>query len=263
MKRAVSLMATAVIVLHLAACSSAPEEPAYADESFMNALSQGLMARWDEADKPEPAGMDYYSSEYSEYLSNLIDIELASIAEYRNASFEDGKLQEAAISYINVLEDSKEAAELIPIDYEEYSSKWEKAYNERSKAISSFVSEFGLTVDEAHQNILDDFIGTAQKVIADEELQVKIDAMFDALNFQFSETSYSYKTYTATLSNNTGATFDYILLTIDLLDESGTILEQAYASTDMLADGSSIILEFTTDKNFTSYEIHPDYYIQE
>ena len=85
MKRAVSLMATAVIVLQLAACSSAPEEPTYADESFMNALSQGLMARWDEADKSEPAGMDYYSSEYSEYLSNLIDIELASIAEYRNA----------------------------------------------------------------------------------------------------------------------------------------------------------------------------------
>ncbi len=264
-KRVLTMLFAAFSILPIFGCSDDQMEsdtPEYADSAFMSDLSESLMARWDEAAKLDQSGYDPYSKEYQEDLIALIDIELNNISEYRSATFEDRNLQEAAISYINILEDTKEAANLLTIDYEDYSLKWTESYNERSKAIAEFASDFGLTVDEAHQSELNDFIGTAQQIEDDEALQEKVNNMLAGLQFSATEQSGSYVTYSATLTNNTGADFAYINMTIDLIDENELILEQAYCNVGVLADGKSILLEFVSDKQFAAYQIHADYDFQ-
>ena len=269
-KKLLILLSALLVLLLLVGCGNQegsekpqePEEPQYADETFMEDLAQGLMDRWDAANS-ENAPVDGYSEEYKEHLISLIDLELAKVADYRSAQFEDRNLQEAAISYINILEDTKEAAMLLTADYEEYLKQWEPLYDERAKAIAAFANDFGLTVDEAHQTDLSEFVIKAKQVEEDEAVKESFDNMIAALDFQLSEDSYGLKTYTATLVNNIGVDFDYISLEINLMDEAGTIIEQTYAGTNTLADGQSIILDFMTDKNFASYEINADYILAE
>ena len=264
MKKRVLAVVFAAFML-LAGCGNTEQtqEPENADAAFMADLSASLMERWDESDKVDAEMLDPYSEEYQTRLIGLIDIELNNLSEYRSATFEDRNLQEDAISYINILEDTKEIADLLTVDYTEYSTQWTEAYNERAKAIKNFVDEYGLTVDEAHQAELEDFIGTAKLVEADEARAQKADEMIAALDFQPVSTSGSYTTYQATMTNNTGADFQYINMTSDLMDDTGLIVGQAYANTNTFVDGKSIVVEFMTDKQFTSYEVHSDYYFAE
>lgn len=264
MKRLVSLLLALMLCVGLSACGSSgqPEAVEYADESFVKDLSKGLESRWDTADIQEAKNLNPESKEYAADLLNVISKETDIIAKYRDAKFENGHLQEACISYLNILEESAELAPTVSVDYYSFSDQWNALQAERSKLIRRFVEEFGLTVDAAHQDDLDSFISEAKAIAKKEEQDGAINSLLTGLVFELSESSYGYKTYKTTLTNTAGVDFDHISLEIDLIDENGTIIDQTYASTGSLANGKSIILEFMTDKVFTKYEITPSYYLQ-
>ena len=268
MKRVISLLLALVLVFALTACGDsktskdgeAKGNTKYADEAFMADLSKGFMARWDKADEIESEGISLLSEEYPQYVKEAIDKELKPIAKYRNETFKDNELQEDCISLLNNLEKSKEIIEGVTTDFVGASEEWANIQAERAKLIEKFVTRHGLEVTSKYQIKLNQILDDAKSVVRDEEKDTKIKEMLTSLDFQLAENDYGYKTYTATLTNNSGEDLDSIYLTIDLLDESGTVIEQAYASADAVKAGKNIKLEFSTDKDFSKYEIHPEYY---
>ena len=263
MKKFYLALAMALAVL-LTGCGAASQtattetEIHYADEDFISDLATGLQSRWDISDNAE---YEEGSEEHKQYAAKLVDAELNVLEKYQSMPFEDSKLQEYAISYINCLKQQQEAASYITTAYETYDEKWTEALNNRTKLIVTFVNDYGLKVDEAHQATLDDFIARAKVINEDEKIKTTIDSMMDNLTIEVSEENYDWKTYEAVLENNTGKDFDYFGITLNIYDSDKVQIESLYSQMQNWKNGTKAKFEFSTDKDFSSYDAKADYNI--
>ena len=235
--------------------SNQTDEPKFVDNAFITDLSHALEKRWDKSDEYAKVGESDNPDHYKEY----VQIELDILSKYENEVFEDSKLKEKALSYINWLKQQDEALAYVNVDYEKYSTLWEEAYNNRTKLISEFVNSYGLTVSDKYQSTLTDLITNAKVVQEKEEDKEKIDALVDSLSFELVENSYGYKTYEAILENTTGKDIKSISFTINLIDEDGVVIETTYDSLSNIKKDQKAKVQFMTDKDFSSLEIEADY----
>lgn len=263
MKKVYLVLAMALAVL-LTGCGAASQtattetEIHYADGDFISDLATGLQKRWDINDVAE---YEEGSDEHKQYDTDLVDAELNVLEKYQSMSFEDSKLQEYAISYINCLKQQKEAVSYITTAYETYDEKWSEAYDNRTKLIMTFVNDYGLKVDEAHQATLDELIANAKVVNEDEKIKTTIDSMMQNLTIEVTKDESGWKTYEAVLENNTGKDFDYFQITLNIYDSDKVQIDSLYDQMQNWKNGTKAKFEFSTDKDFSSYDAKADYNI--
>ena len=246
-----------------AAAVTTASEPAidYADEAFMESLKIGLQNRWDASKEnddmlKENGGVypDTQTEKNSYYI--CIDAELEQISDYTSKQFENTKLQESAIAYINILDDSRKCVDkYLPADNYRFSEEWGKIYNQRSKAIKEFVNVYGLTVDEEYQSTLDEFLSTASYVEEKEDKEEEVQQLVNSIEFELKEDVEGYKTYSAVVENTTDINFEFINLEINLLDADGVIVESTNSNINNFNSGSKARFEFDTMEDFDSYDI--------
>lgn len=80
---------------------------------------------------------------FVEHKTECINAELNLLSGYKDEKFEDSKLQEKVIKYINCLNDSLSTLDYAKSDYDKYITDWSFIYDERSKLIASFYNDFG------------------------------------------------------------------------------------------------------------------------
>lgn len=237
----------------------------YADKDFISSLSKGLEARWDLNDKDEEAQkssgktMQNGSEEQKKAYISYADAELTELDKYRNAKFEDSKLQEKAIKYINLLDDLKAACDYITVDNKKASELYFKAYDERSQLLIDFVNNYGLTASEKHSHILKDLMLKGQEVTKAEDNKNVVKTMTDAIKFEKVESSSEWKKYQAVVENTTDLDFSYYDLSINLLDKDGVIVDTEHANVANWGKGQKAKFEFSSNKEFTSTSIVADY----
>lgn len=183
------------------------EETKYADEQFIKDMSKGLQARWDLIDKNEKKDeeVDPQSQEEKDMTLDCIQAELDCVEKYTDEKFNDSKLQEYAVKYVNLLKQHKDACKYIPVDYYgKYSEELDSIYNERSKIIEDLVENYNLTVDKKHQDTLDEFKTNSQLVKDQDAMEESVKNML--ANIQFTEVSNEdgWKTYQGVVENTTG-----------------------------------------------------------
>ena len=256
MKRVISLLLALCLIFGcLAGCSSSDDEPQYCDQEFLTALTKGLTARWDLDQKVDETEEEYYS--------RLVSAELNKIEEYASQPFEDTKLQEKAIAYINLLKDQEEALTYINVDYLKCDEMWQNAYDARTVAIADFINEYELSFPAKYDDTIKEFMTNSKLVEENQQIEAQVQQMADAIVFELASKSYGFAAYEAIVENVTDRTFEYFALDINLIDADGIILETTYASVNNLAPGKKAKLEFYTDTAFESYEIVVDYYLGE
>lgn len=226
--------------------SSSSDEVKYADQDFIKSMSKGLEARWALTQK----ATDDEST--IEEMQSYIQAELDQISQYESATFEDTKLQEKALRYINVLKDSYENANysLSDKDYD----KWQAYIDERAVLIKDFVDNYGLTVSSKYQATLDEFLANGQAVESQNAQKEAINNLVSGLDFEVTKEEYGWKTYSATLENTTDYDITDLSLEINLLDGEGVIVETAYADANNVKKGQKAKLEFETDAKFEKLE---------
>lgn len=253
-----------ILAILLTGCGAASQtattetEIHYADEDFISDLATGLQNRWDINDVAE---YEEGSDEHKQYDTDLVDAELNVLEKYQSMPFEDSKLQEYAISYINCLKQQKEAVSYITTAYETYDEKWSEAYDNRTKLIMTFVNDYGLKVDEAHQATLDELIANAKVVNENEKIKTTIDSMMQNLTIEVTKDESGWKTYEAVLENNTGKDFDYFQITLNIYDSDKVQIDSLYDQMQNWKNGTKAKFEFSTDKDFSSYDAKADYNI--
>lgn len=242
--------------------SESSQTTQYADQNFIKSLSTGLESRWKLGDKFDAEHAKNNTADVIDVdeRTTLINTELSAINQYKNAEFQDSKLQEKALSYINALNDSLQALNYISSDPEKYITLWEGAYDNRSTLIKDFVENYGLTVDNKYQSTLNELISNAQAVSEKEKQKKLIDKLVSSMKFELAEDDYGYRTYTATVQNNTGINFSTFDININLLDNDGTIVETNYDSISQFNNGSTAKFKFSTDVNFSSTQVSTNYY---
>ncbi len=262
MKKNILIALVFVLVLSLAACGTQQPEasmpPEYCDEAFLNDFTAGLMARWDLTDN-ENSDENKDKSE-RELLTEYINAELSKIEQYRSGLFEDSKLQERAIAYINLLHDQQDALAYINSDYSKYSDLWADAYNKRTQMISAFIADYNLEFPEAYSETVADITTNAKVVTEKNELDQKVQQMVDALNFEMVQNDYGYKTYRAVVENITDQNFSDFSVDVSLINADGVLIATEYAYVENLSPGQKGYMEFFTDQDFATYELTLNYY---
>ena len=249
-KKAVLLLMLIAIVSigMLASCSSGSsgDEPNYADQDFIKSVSKGLEARWKLQDGQK-------DSSATESMREAVQTELAAVEEYKSATFEDSVLQEKALKYINILNDSIENVEYYNSsnDYQ----KWSDVYDQRTMILKDFADNYGLTVSDKYKSNLDELVANGKTA---GEQTVKKEAMqklVDSIEFELKEDDgYGWRTYEAIIENNTDYDIENLSLDLSLLDKDGVIVKTEYASVDNVSKGQKARLEFTTDEEFDRVE---------
>lgn len=275
MKKATVLLASCMIGTGLlfTGCSGSQQESKqeeeihYADEDFVKDMAKGLEARWtlNEQDESKEGydAIDLQSSEYKDMMISYINAELDCIGKYKDEKFEDSKLQEETISYINLLNDHIEICDYIPVDYYgKYLEEFQPIYDGRSKIIQDMADNYGLTVSDKFQSNLDEF-KTNSKLVQEKDAQEQaIDSMLSNITFEEVPDEYAgdWKTYQGVVENTTGSDFSTFAVNINLLNADGVIVETAYDQVSNFTNGAKAQFEFSTDKEFTSTEVTAQYY---
>lgn len=251
-KSAISVMLV-IGIFFLSSCSS-NSTPKYADKAFIQSMSKGLEARWALTDKDEEKKITV------EMMNGYIQAELDQVTKYESATFEDTKLQEKALKYINCLKDSKENVNWYFSDNFEEMEKWEKIKNTRSVLIKDFVENYGLTVSEKYQSTLDEFLATGKSVENKESEKAAVQKLVDDLEFKKVKEEYDWITYQADLINTSNYDIESVSVDISLLDKEGTIIETQYASAENVSKGQKAKMKFSTDTKFDKIKVVLNYY---
>ena len=239
-------------------CSCADSEEVKDDQAFIDNLSKALEARW--RNDIDTSNMD--ADQYRNYLkTQCVEAEQSILGNYEDYTFKDSHLADLAKQYFDALDKQYEGADYFGIDDAKHEKMfYEEGYNARASILKELTEDYGLTVSDIYQSILDEFITAGGVVEEDNTQKEQVQQILDNLNFEKTDESYSWSTYTATIVNTTDTTFSSFSITVDLLDESGVVLEQCYCSIDHWAPGSKNQIEFSTDKSFSSMNFTASYY---
>ena len=245
------------ICVLLSGCSNSnSDEPDYADDEVMAAVADGLEKRWDIADQHEAND----TSQTSESFSEATQAELNAISDFRDRQFEDSKLQEAIISYINKLEEMNQLTEDYPFDSDEFYEGWTRTYDERLVMLKNFVDTYDLEVDSAHANQLSDLMTEANVAVKHSETEDAINSLVSSLVFEQVDEGYGYYSYTATAENTSDYSFTDVSLVLALYDADGVMVQEAYAGVNSWPSGETVKFETGGEVETSQIKVSLEYY---
>lgn len=242
----------------LSGCGSDTINSSFADQQFINDLSEGLEARWDKSDqKPEgPTSVE----EIREY----IQLELDEIESYETAKFNDQKLRNNALAYIEVLHESYEHADYALSD-ENY-ELWQDYEKQRRKLLQLFMRDNDLSLSGKHQDDLEEYVERGETTATQEAKVSAIANMLASLEYKEilgdaraqaiakARGEEGPATYVATFTNTTN--YHIIKLTLDLrlINKDGKVVDNHGVTFKNLKPGDSSEIKLTTDKDFVTIQ---------
>lgn len=242
---AVAILASIALTIFLCACSAAsqsntPQTPDYADDEAMGIIAKGLEARWKAIDDGE-AGDD------AEGLRKLINIEYDIEKPLRDRQFQNSKMQEDVIAFINMNDDS--LAQLNDYKYMslEYLQSAQELIDKRAALLKTFVDEYGLSVGKQYQERLDEIVAVgnaAQKKAASEKA---IKDLVEGIDWEKQDTGYGFVKYSAVVENTTGTSYKNVSLMLALYDEENVRADETYAQISNWEKGEKARFETTSN----------------
>lgn len=213
------------------------------DDDFITALANGLDARWDGWEKYKNAP---FSTDFAKYPK----FELKEIEEYKDKKFEDDKLKELAITYINELKETQKAAEGDDVD------GWQLHQYKRYTLLVSInnIKE----IPAKNQKVLKETLSDGHKVEKENTKQEAIKNLISSVKFEVDQKkSNQFSTeYYAIVENTTEYNIDYVDLLVTLKDSDDVNYRTTYASQSNWKKGTKVRFEFTDyDQKLAKYEI--------
>ena len=256
-KKILLLFAVFCLAVSIAGCSSSKDD--YCDKDFLSAMSKGLNDRW-----KDTSGDDVVpgTDEQKEAFSKIVSNELNNIKDYKDKKFEDSKLQELAIKYINILQDQKDALDYVTVNYEKYEDLWDTAYDERSKLIVEINKKYNLDIDKENEDILKEMETNSKEVKDKENIENSISDMIKNAELKLVSSEYGYKDYEVILENSTSVKLSSFELDVKLKDNDGIIVDTLVDFEDNWEPGTKVKFTFNTDQDFKSYEFVTSYYTE-
>lgn len=121
------------------------------DQEFLELMSQSLSARWDLAQNDENTE-EISDEEYMKYMEDCVSVEKDILGDLRTKEFNDKKLQEYAISYMNALDEQEEGIKYYISDIEKYYDICMTAQDKRAEIIYKLYNDYDLRIDMRYAN---------------------------------------------------------------------------------------------------------------
>lgn len=252
MKRVIAGLMTMLVILSLVACGGQEPEDKMYDEDFIKDFIDGLEKRWDYSDKNT-------STDEKESLDKAINLELDSISKYGGLPFEDSKLQEKSLAYINELKSGLDVLSTYGAD--SFYQDFEKHTAKRTQLITEINEMYPLEFKDKFQPTFEEFLSRGQEVIKEEGIQEEAEALLNNIKFEAQEPEYEgsdYVTYEATAENTSEYSFTSYSISIELMDEDGIVADKTYCYIDDWTPGKKVKIDFITDVDVKSMEVNLD-----
>ncbi len=253
------LFATFALVLGLTACGAQPKDegPDYADDEAMAVIADGLVARSDYIEQQQKAGED---TSTATHLTKAVQTELDVVSPLKDRPFEDSKLQEAVVSYINTLNVSKKVIEDYPTTGGDFYLKWQEVYDERTGMLKTFADKYELTVPERFQATFDEMLAQGGAALSQKETKNAIEQLVESIDFQKTDDGYGGFTYSGVGENTTEYDFKDVGLVVSLYDADGVKAEETYTTTKSWAPGEKVKFEAWSDVDAANIKVSVSYY---
>lgn len=257
-KRVMLILAGCLMLTGLTGCQQQKDSgPDYADDEAMEIIAESVMARADLVDEYEKEGVDTTSMKS---LQSYIDTERDHVDKLRTRVFEDTEMQESVLAYINTLDDADKVLENNPVNSAEFYKEWNSIYDKRSMLLKEFVDKYGMEVDEAHQEVLDEMIANGAAATKKSKIDDALAALVASVPFEKQNDGYGLITYSAIVENTTGVDFENVSMTLGLYDADGVRAEDAYIGTTSWAAGERVKFETVSEIDAAETRISIDYY---
>ena len=222
------------------------------DDEFITALGKGLDARWKVLDETiEKMKKDAkLTSTFSKDNAIYPQLELNEIEEYKDKKFENDKLKELTLSYINELKETQKAAE------EADENKWDSHHGKRLSLLIAINNIKEIPVKDKES--LKYTLNNGQKIENKNAKQEAIKNLLSSVKFEVDqEKSNQFSTeYYAIVENTTEYNIDYVNLLITLKDSDDVNYKTTYTSQNNWKKGTKVRFEFTDfDQKLAKYEI--------
>ena len=247
-KRTVSIFAALGLALSLGACSQSEKaaEPDYADDEAMSVIGQGLSKRFAIVDADDGTVAA---------VKKGVQAEIDTETPLKDRKFEDSKLHESVISYINVLDESMDVIKNYSYGSAEYNEKWSEVYDKRTQILKTFVDQYGLKLQGEDQETLEELVANGASAAKEQHEKETINKLISSAQFEKKdEGDGNYFTYTAVIENTSDISFENVSVVLGLYDADG-VKQEAYAHVNTWAPGEKVKFEATSDCNAT--EIKP------
>ncbi len=240
-------LALSLACLALTACSeqSANQGPDYADDEAMGIIAKGFKDRSDFLDSKEYTGSDAD-------LKKAIQKEIDADSSLKDRQFEDSKLHELVLSYLNSLDKQVEVLNNYSSSSADFYTAWQKVYDERSTLLKKMVDDYGLTVDQSCQEDLDKIVANGNNASKKAGIESSLNSIASGATFDVANSGYGWYEYTTVLENTTGYNFKHVSFVVALYDESGVKAEELYAYTDGWKKGEKVKFDAGTSKLSTT-----------
>jgi len=221
-----------------------------AEDRFPDVLAKSLEEKWSfEAElKAKVSG-----EEGKEYVltradwETVFDSEYSLLAPFKEEKFEDEALKELALSYIKSVEESIEALEHLGTD------RWEDEYRngvywDQANILYLVNEQYPITVGDEHRETLD-------KILTNGEIINMVRPLLEQILFLHIDTTAAGKFYETTVENTSTLTFLWFSLDVNLLDESGEVVETENIKVDIWEPGEKRRFNFYAKEEFSSIDV--------
>lgn len=257
-KKLLSLMACAVFAFGLTACSAPKEEgPDYADDEAMEVIASGYEKR---ADVIDAQGVPEDDADQKKDYIEAVEAELSVTGKLKDRTFEDSKLQEKVVAYINTLNDSLEVLDGYAISDFEFWEAWQKVYDERTALLKDFVDNYDLEVGKKYQDTFGELVANGKAAAERSQAKEAIDGLVSAASWEKVDEGYGSFTYVAVIENTSEYTFEDVSITLALYDAEGVKAEEGYASTQSWAPGEKVRFEAYSQTDAAQVKATAEYY---
>lgn len=258
MKKLACLAAACVLAVSVAGCNAPQDQgPDYADDEAMQVISDGYAKRSDVIEKQDAPESN---ADVKDNYREAVEVELNVEKSLKDRQFEDGKLQEKVIAYINTLEDSLKVLDSMSVDDFEFYEAWGEVFDERTSLLKDFVDDYGLTVPERCQDSFSELIANGKAAKSRKEQTDAIEGLIKAVEWEIEDDGYGSYTYSAVVENTSAFDFEDVSITLALYDADGVRAEETYVSTKSWKKGEKVRFETMSDVNAARVEAAVDYF---
>lgn len=225
-------------------CVNCGQDERPAEDRFPDRLAEGLQKRW-QLEKDLKVDRKYVYTK--EDWTAMFDAEYEKLASFKEDKFKDETLRELANRYIRHLEESYETLEQFGTDQwtDEYNSR---VYQQQTVTLVELNKLFPITVAEEYEKNL-------TKMLNNGEIIQMVTTIIDQIYFlDIRDTGYG-TTYETTIRNSTSLTFEWFTLEVELLDDSGNVLDTKLLELTSWEPEEKVRLNFTTKEPFSSIDI--------
>lgn len=204
----------------LVGCNKEEKQEISGDDIFLECFEESLDKRWDEAVKIEDNFKEgkYSEDEYYERVIESIQEEVDSLEENKY-NIEDKELKTIVDNYI---QGDKLQIECFKTDDVNLTSKYyEESNNLRKPALISLVEDYGVEIDEEHQQTYKDFKEEATVINKENDAKDFANKLANEMVFETNKDEYGNTEFVAIVENTSEIDFASLQFQVNYKDADG------------------------------------------